>query len=409
MKTLELSPLQNAILVRVGTAERLTTDKLVHAITSRFQAQTDADKRELEHDVHLQINLLSLHGLIQLSNRHGGRQVCIASQRVREWLPDHLKRAQTEGPMHRPSIALPIIMAATLTASGCTALGNIFTQNEPAPVVARYDADRTMLQERMEQFRDARGNMVYRYCIGNECPQPTPKMPVERKLPVVIETAEDGTILPTEPPASIPVRSTSQPPQKTASGASLETTHRAGQKPTSKARQRAAEPVTKAVPAASTAKIEEPRPAPSSAQTPSAQTPPAGNAKAAPAATNQIPVVQNEEVADFVSKWASLWSDKNVEDYFALYSDSYKPANGMRSKDWMASRASIMKRSHTIDVSIQNLDVTETDGVAIATFIQKYDSPRFKSVIFKRLALTKENEGWKIAYEVVLPVGNTVS
>lgn len=429
--SLELSPLQNTILVRIGAAERLGTDQLVDAIVARSTLNSE-ERRSLEQEIRLQIRLLALYRLIDIAERHGGRQVCIASDRVREWLPDHLKRAEVEGVMHRPSIALPFVMAAAIGAAGCSSLGDMWKSSEPAPVVSRYEADHSILQERMEQFRDQRGNMVYRYCIGNECPQPTPKRPPMRKLPTVNEVTEDGTIIPSEPPASVPLRkdipasaalsmkspSTPVPmpnslpgartkspaasvamPEKVAPAAAFAGTMPA---PMPEGRAQQANPIqpqvsgrtpstprtSAAAPKETTAKPEEPRPA-------------SGAIRSAPQITT-LPTIQAGDTANFVAEWARLWSEREADAYFSLYAASFKPATGQRTKDWMDSRGAIMKRAGRISVSVDNLKIVEKDGLATATFAQTYDSPRFKSRILKKLELVKADGQWRIEREIVL-------
>ena len=68
----------------------------------------------------------------------------------------------------------------------------------------------------------------------------------------------------------------------------------------------------------------------------------------------------------------------------------------------MAGRAGIMTRAASITVSVDNLQVSQTDDTATATFMQNYDSPRFKSRIMKRLELVKVDGNWQIARETVL-------
>ena len=160
-------------------------------------------------------------------------------------------------------------------------------------------------------------------------------------------------------------------------------------------------------------KVEEPRPvvAPQpAAQPPAIDTkrtaPPTGAIKAdAPVVTTLS--VQTGDAADFVAGWAGLWSEKNVEAYFALYADDFKPSTGQRAKDWIQSRGSIMKRAAKIAVGIDKLTVVDNGDRATVTFKQTYASSRFNSVIIKRLELVKVDGAWKISREVVVPVTKT--
>lgn len=430
-KILELSSIQNTILVRIGSAERMETSRLLESIANK-RAMSTQERQDLDKEVRMQLQLLSLYGLVSLSSRHGGREICIASSRVREWLPDHLKRAEAEGIMHRPSITLPFMAAAAIAATGCSTMSDFWASQEPAPVVASYSADKSMLKERMEQFRDARGNMVYRYCVGNECPQPTPKQPPMRRLPTVMEVTEDGTILPSEPPASVPIRPGDKlatqkltKEYKVAPAKMPESLPGSPKKPlippVSMPNKPPPTPLAVAAPApmptpsayplsnlATTPQAlpAQPAPPPPPASKSEQKTLPTGALHTAPQIAT-LPSIQSGEIADLVSIWASLWSERNATAYFGLYAETFKAPTGQRAKDWMAGRAGIMKRAANITVAIDNLQVSQTDGTATATFMQNYDSPRFKSRIMKRLELVKVDGNWLITRETVLAKSDT--
>lgn len=60
--------------------------------------------------------------------------------------------------------------------------------------IPKYNAEGTPPPERMEQFHSARtGKPVYRFCVGSECPQPTPKKPIPPRRATVTEIEPDGT------------------------------------------------------------------------------------------------------------------------------------------------------------------------------------------------------------------------
>ncbi|TXT28221.1 MAG: hypothetical protein FD131_3354 [Rhodocyclaceae bacterium] len=189
---LTLKPLQSRILVKLGTAGELSINRLVEASMPRRDLNPDKRSR-WDHEIRLQIELLGLYGLIQLVDRLGQR-FCIAPAFVVQWTSDQLQKPVLNGMKQKPSIVLPLLVASVLTTAtaGCSSFPGM-TQETPAPVVTRYNAEKTPPPERMEQFYNPRsGNMVYRFCVGNECPGPTPKKPIQT-LPVVTEVNIDGS------------------------------------------------------------------------------------------------------------------------------------------------------------------------------------------------------------------------
>lgn len=195
-----LKPIQSRILVKLGTARQLSFTRLAEvAMPSR---KLDPESRSRwDNEIRLQIELLGLYGLIQIEEQMGIR-TCTAPEFVVRWVPDHLKRAdamQKAGKKYRPSIVLPLI-AASLVAVATTACSNLpgMKQDTPAPVVSPYNATGTPPPERMEQFYNPQSNsMVYRFCVGSECPAPTPKKP-KPTMAVVTEIDNTGASIPVD-------------------------------------------------------------------------------------------------------------------------------------------------------------------------------------------------------------------
>lgn len=429
-KTLELTPLQNTILVRIGTAERMELERLVRVISAR-STLNPSERAHLEEEIRLQVHLMSIYGLVDMVTGHGNTRTCVATQRVREWLPGHLQAAATEGGAHRPSILLPVAFASALALSGCASMGDPFSSwgnpfastDKPAPVVAPYNAEGVAPPERMEQFRDPRGNLVYRFCVGNECPQPTPKVPAMKRLPVVTEIGPDG--LPVPPERAAPTVAGTAPPTKAtveAKPAKAKTMPKLSHNPASNLQPAtapsAAKQDTKVTKAPETKPATEaPAPAPKDTTAPAAQpipatgaapSAPSGNIKTEPAITTidvESALEAGRDVLSpdtFVAGWAAYWSLKDTDVYFSLYADTFKPASGQRAKDWMAARGGIIKRTKQIDVFVDNFKVDQKDDRASVTFRQSYNSARFKSTVIKRLDLVLIDGHWKIEREVIV-------
>lgn len=195
-----LKPIQSRILVKLGTARQLSFNRLAEvAMPSR---KLDPESRSRwDNEARLQIELLGLYGLIQIQEQLGIR-TCTAPEFVVRWVREHLDRAATmqkAGKKYRPSIVLPLI-AASLVAVATAACCNLpdMKQDTPAPVVSPYNAAGTPPPERMEQFYNPQSNtMVYRFCVGSECPAPTPKKP-KPTIAVVTEIDNNRMISPVE-------------------------------------------------------------------------------------------------------------------------------------------------------------------------------------------------------------------
>lgn len=420
-KSLELTPLQNTILVRIGTAERMELERLVRVISARGTL-TAAERGHLEEEIRLQVHLMSIYGLIDMVTGYGNTRTCVASQRLREWLPEHLQAAAAEGETHRPSILLPIAFVGAMAVSGCASMGDSFSSwgnpfastNKPAPVVAPYNAEGVAPPERMEQFRDPRGNLVYRFCVGNECPQPTPKVPAVKRLPVTTEIGPDGLPVPPERPtlaaAVVTAPAADKPAAKTVKN-----------KPVAKPLPKLShDPAANLQPVPATKKVETKaaaQPAPEATQKAEVPTtPPSGSIRSESIHTTieggvaAFAVNPDDGQAagavlspdTFVAGWAAYWSLKDTDVYFSLYADNFKPSSGQRAKDWMEARGAIIKRAKQIDVNVDNFKVIRKDDRASVTFRQSYNSNRFKSSVIKRLDLVLIDGHWKILREVVL-------
>lgn len=191
---MQLTSLQLRILVKLALPGRMTLERLLAAAMPR---KLDINQRPLmENEIRLQIDLLALHGLISLVDQSGER-CCVAPAAVVRWLAKSQPRASRRTRKKRMPFALPVLTASLMSAAGCTHAPST-TAAAPAPVVTRYNAEGTPPPDRMEQFYNPRtGNMVYRFCVGSECPEPTPKRPMQRRS-VVTEINPDGS---TEPVA----------------------------------------------------------------------------------------------------------------------------------------------------------------------------------------------------------------
>lgn len=92
-------------------------------------------------------------------------------------------------------LIVPLLATSLLATTGCNSLPGK-SEKIATPSISTYNAERTPPPERMEQFFNPRnGDMVYRFCVGSECPEPTPKKPL---LPMAVVTEIDAAGMSTQ-------------------------------------------------------------------------------------------------------------------------------------------------------------------------------------------------------------------
>ncbi|WP_126447929.1 L,D-transpeptidase Cds6 family protein [Sulfuricystis multivorans] len=189
---LKLNPLQVQILIKLGTNREMPFDQLAKSLLPARELQ-GMSIAEWDNEIRLTIELLAVYRVIQIQNRQGVR-FCVAPDFVCRWADTQRECSAISGKKGKPSIVIPLLTATALATAttGCNTF-QALTQSTPAPVVKPYNPDGTQPPERIEQFyNNHTGSMVYRFCVGDECPSPTPKKPAQRKS-VVTEINPDGT------------------------------------------------------------------------------------------------------------------------------------------------------------------------------------------------------------------------
>lgn len=114
------------------------------------------------------------------------------------------------------------------------------------------------------------------------------------------------------------------------------------------------------------------------------------------------PAINEEQaISDAVSNWAQAWSSKDLDKYFASYSDSFVPAKGQSRKDWDKTRRERISRPSSINVDIANPTIT-MDGAenAKVSFKQTYKADGKPIRTDKTLLLKKTNGSWLIEQEI---------
>ncbi|WP_295538998.1 TolC family outer membrane protein [uncultured Pseudacidovorax sp.] len=108
-------------------------------------------------------------------------------------------------------------------------------------------------------------------------------------------------------------------------------------------------------------------------------------------------------VAATVQAWARTWSAKDLNNYMAFYSSTFRPQQGS-VEAWKSLRTTRVTKAGPISVVVENLQV-RADGAnaAQASFKQTYRSDDYNDVVNKTLRFVREGQAWKIQSEVATP------
>ncbi|MBL4682375.1 MAG: hypothetical protein JKY88_16860 [Pseudomonadales bacterium] len=105
-------------------------------------------------------------------------------------------------------------------------------------------------------------------------------------------------------------------------------------------------------------------------------------------------------IESMIDLWAAAWSDKNVVQYLAYYSDEFKVPGQQSRRQWEGLRRSRLQRPKSIKVTIdyEKVEITATNS-AVVVFNQRYESDIFSDRTRKEFRLKKEGESWFIISE----------
>ncbi len=109
---------------------------------------------------------------------------------------------------------------------------------------------------------------------------------------------------------------------------------------------------------------------------------------------------ENANVAATINKWAQAWSDKNLDEYFSIYINNFKPAKGLSHKAWEEQRRKRISKPTTINIKISKLKIKTHHESAEATFEQLYVANGKSIVTNKKLLMKRVNKNWYIFKEI---------
>ncbi|MBT7876801.1 MAG: hypothetical protein HN738_01825, partial [Gammaproteobacteria bacterium] len=107
-----------------------------------------------------------------------------------------------------------------------------------------------------------------------------------------------------------------------------------------------------------------------------------------------------DELIETVDLWAAAWSDQNVPQYIANYSEDFAVPGRQSRRNWEALRRTRIKRPSYInlDITYQRFELVDTNVVDVF-FRQAYRSNTYSDLTDKVLRLRKEDTDWKILIE----------
>lgn len=172
-----LTPLQQAILFRINSLERVSEDRLRSYLALHF-SDLSADEGEWETEFRMATDLLVLYGAIHIEESGKMGRLYLSMERLTAVAAPGPQQEPNAPPRTTSKARYWAMSTATVLAAGCTLLPASMS-SKPAPLP--YYSDGTSPPSRIEQF-SSRGNLVYRYCVDEECPLPTPKIPAQLRV-----------------------------------------------------------------------------------------------------------------------------------------------------------------------------------------------------------------------------------
>jgi len=127
-------------------------------------------------------------------------------------------------------------------------------------------------------------------------------------------------------------------------------------------------------------------------------TPPvAAASKPAPAPEAKPENGGEKDVEAAVKGWASAWSKKDVDSYFAAYTKEFDGGKGR--KNWEHERRDRINGKRSISVKLSDIRVNINGNKATVSFHQDYRADSLSVSSGKKLELVRSGSNWLIAKE----------
>jgi ketosteroid isomerase-like protein len=114
-----------------------------------------------------------------------------------------------------------------------------------------------------------------------------------------------------------------------------------------------------------------------------------------------IKSASEEAVRNLINKWLTSWQSGDMKNYRNCYALDFQFRTGMNLDAWVSQRNNVYKKSKNINISINDLHISEKGNSATAEFTQSYISSISKYSGKKKLELRKINNEWKIYREQI--------
>jgi Tfp pilus assembly protein PilF len=108
------------------------------------------------------------------------------------------------------------------------------------------------------------------------------------------------------------------------------------------------------------------------------------------------------EIPAFLAAWKRSWETKDLDQYMDRYSKDFR-SRGKGWNQWRKYKKNLNESYRQIEVSLEDVKITETHGQALVSFRQSYRSDKIKDVGQKVLGLRIEGNSWKILRESFIP------
>ncbi|MDO9392832.1 MAG: tetratricopeptide repeat protein [Methylotenera sp.] len=109
----------------------------------------------------------------------------------------------------------------------------------------------------------------------------------------------------------------------------------------------------------------------------------------------------DDALTSAINSWAQAWSSKNIDQYFASYGASFKPAKGESRKAWEEQRRERISKPSKINVEVSNINISSLDdNNAKVRFKQTYQADGKPIFTTKTLVMKNEGGKWFIVQEI---------
>ncbi|PKN50555.1 MAG: hypothetical protein CVU55_16285 [Deltaproteobacteria bacterium HGW-Deltaproteobacteria-13] len=115
---------------------------------------------------------------------------------------------------------------------------------------------------------------------------------------------------------------------------------------------------------------------------------------------NETKSIPQEDIRSFVNKWLAGWQSGNMKAYRSCYAPDFQ-SKGMNLDAWISYKSKVSEKSKNVNISIDNLQITQDEKIARAAFTQSYSSSILKDKGKKTLELKKIDGEWKIYREIM--------